>query len=159
MFMEYQDLDRAHKQDPRKEKRITNIIIEHWEASKASHLIAAEKDLDPNVLDAILDNCFLISAGEFIISGKHKYTYIGKHILEAYGNRVTSPKDYHDVDPLSNKRKFKEVIDKKAPVTEEGQFTNKDGHIVKYRQCLVPLGSDGKTVETIFGGMRFKVFK
>jgi hypothetical protein len=156
--MELQDLQREHTKDALKEKRISNIIINHWEKVKGDKLIAAEKDLDPVLLDPLLDNCFMLSASELAEAGKYKYIYIGKNILDAYGSRVTSPKDYHDVDPLSNKKKFKELMEKKVPIMEEGQFINKDGDVVKYRQCLVPLGSDGVTIETILGGMRFKVF-
>ena len=46
----------------------------------------------------------------------------------------------------------------KKPVIDEGEFINRDGHVVKYRQCLIPLAKDSYTVDSIFGGMRFKVF-
>ena len=157
-IMEYADLQRNHSVGSSHDKRITNIIINHWAEVKGEKAIAAEKDLDSNLLDDVLDNCFLIEATELVLSGKHKYIYIGKNILDAYGSRATSPKDYHDVDPLSNKIKFQEVINLKKPVMEDGQFINQDGNVVKYRQCLVPLGKDGINVDSIFGGMRFKIF-
>lgn len=157
--MDREDLHREHKVDEGAANRITVRIIEHWESVRRNNKIPAEHDLDPNVLETLLDNCFLVKATELMNSGQHNYVYIGKNILDAYGSNVTYPKDYHDIDPLAHKDKFEEVIRTKAPVLDEGEFINKDGHLVKYRQCLVPLGKDGNTVESIFGGMRFKVFK
>jgi hypothetical protein len=156
--MENKDLHREHKGGPGNSNRITSIIIEHWEKVRGDKHIPSEQDLDPNVLEELLNNCFLLKATELAGAGKHNYVYIGKNILDAYGSNITAPKDYHDIDPLSHKDKFEEVLRTRKPVMDEGEFVNQNGHIVKYRQCLVPLGKDGRTIESIFGGMRFKVF-
>lgn len=156
--MDNQDLHRKHKVDAGAANRITKIIIDHWNVVRGRKALPSEQDLDPNVLESLLDNCFLIKTAELTTAGKHNYVYIGKNIIDAYGSHVTYPKDSHHIDPLSHKDKFKEVIQTRKPVLEEGEFINQDGHLVKYRQCLVPLGRDGRTVESIFGGMRFKVF-
>jgi len=156
--MDKQDLHREHKTEQGSEKRITNVIFKHWDEARGTRAMPSEKDLDPDVLEPILDNCFLIKTTELKISGKHTYVYIGKNILDAYGSHETNPKDYHDVDPLSHKNKFEKVLESLKPVIEEGEFVNNDGYLVKYRQCLIPLGSDNNTVDSIFGGMRFRIF-
>ena len=60
----------------------------------------------------------------------------------------------------------KEAVTDKVEVTEEtsetldkeeGEFDNTLLGTVKYRQCILPLGENGK-VEAILGGMHFKVF-
>ena len=157
--MEYQDLYREHKGSSTAENRITNILLRHWNDVRSNKLLPSEKDLDANILEEILDNCFLINITEFARLGTYKYIYIGNNILHAYASNTTVPHDYHDVNPLFNKNKFEEAISSKKPVIDEGDFTNKDGHLVKYRQCFLPLGKDGKTTESIFGGMRFKILK
>lgn len=156
--MEYCDLYREHVGVMGADRRITNVITKHWEDVRGNKLMPSEIDLDPEVLDGVLDNCFLIRTEELLQAGSHKYVYIGKNILEAYGSDETTPKDYHDVDPLSHKDKFEEVIKTLKPVVQEGEFINKDGKLVKFRQCLIPLAQDGRTIDSIFGGMRFKVF-
>ena len=157
--MDSLDLHKVHKADAGAANRITTIIIKHWEQVRGTKNIPSEKDLDPNVLESLLDNCFLVRATGLTISGQHDYVYIGKNILDAYGSNVTYPKDHHHTDPLAHKDKFHEVMKTCKPIVDEGEFINKDGHLVKYRQCLVPLGKDGRTIDSIFGGMRFKVFK
>lgn len=157
--MDHHDLQREHQTDEGSANRITTIIIDHWEKVRGDNAIPSQQDLDPNTLESLLDNCFLVKATSFAANGRHDYVYIGKNIVDAYGSNVTYPQDNSHIDPLSHKDKFEEVIRTKKPVLDEGEFINKDGHVVKYRQCLVPLGKDGRTIETIFGGMRFKVFK
>ena len=156
--MNFDEITRKKHVNPASAKRITTIIIEHWNLVRGDNFIPSEQDLDADILESLLDNCFLIKATELRSSGHHDYVYIGQNIVSAYGSNVTHPKDSHDIDPLSHKNKFAEVIKTRTPVMDEGEFVNKDGHLVKYRQCLVPLGRDGRTVESIFGGMRFKVF-
>ncbi len=156
--MENQDLHREHKSELASEGRITNIILTHWYDIRKDKVLPSEKDIDPNILEPILDNCFLIKTKELRTLEQHRYIYIGKNILDAYGSRVTSPKDYDDIDPLSHKNKFEEVLKYCKPIIDEGEFINKDGLLVKYRQCIVPLGEDRNNIESIFGGMRFKVF-
>ncbi len=157
--MEDIDLHKQHKSDQGAERRISNIIIRHWSNARGNNMLPTEEALDPNILEPILDNCFLIKAKELRATGQHNYVYIGKNILDAYGSQYTTPKDYHDIDPLSHKDKIEEILRTMKPVTSEGEFVNKEGHVVKYRQCLVPLSKDGYTIESIFGGMRFKVFE
>ena len=156
--MDIKDLHQERQPSQVSENRITNIITTHWNQVRGKNPLASEKDLDINILSGVIDNCFLIRTKELLLNGQHKYTYIGKNILSAYGSDIITPHDYHDVDPLSHKNKFEEVIALGRPITEEGQFINKNGHMVKYRQCLMPLGVDGRTIDSIFGGMRFKIF-
>lgn len=154
--MENQDLYRVHAVRKGAEARITAIIIDHWEQVRGDRRFPSQQDLDPNYLEPYLDSCFLIKVEELMHTGKHNYVYIGKNILEAYGSSATHAQN-EGVDPLSHKDKFEEVLKRRLPVLDEGEFMNQDGRIVRYRQCLVPLGNNG-VVESIFGGMRFKVF-
>ena len=156
--MDTQDLHRVHNTVQGAEKRITNVILYHWKMARGMKNMPSQEDLDPTFLEPVLNNCFLIKATELKVSGKHNYVYIGKNILDAYGSHITAPKDYHDIDPLSHKDKFEEVLEHGKPVIDAGEFINKDGYLVKFRQCLVPLSFDGYTIDSIFGGMRFKTF-
>ena len=52
---------------------------------------------------------------------------------------------------------YSKIIETHTPLLEEGEFVNMHNDVVKYRQCLLPLG-DADVVDAIFGGMRFKVF-
>ena len=117
-----------------------------------------EDDIDPDDLQDLWDYCFLIHVQD-INKADYNYTYLGKAIKEAYQGRIVDDIDENMASPNAHKLviSYSKVIETHAPVVEEGQFLNLHNDVVKYRQCLLPLGENGK-VEAIFGGMRFKVF-
>jgi hypothetical protein len=43
-------------------------------------------------------------------------------------------------------------------VLEEGELVTISGRIVKYRQCMLPVGRQDGVLEAIFGGLSFKFF-
>jgi hypothetical protein len=137
------------------DKRITSIILNHWEAVRGEKQYPAEADLDPAVLEPVLDNCFLIKI-EGLLEGKYQYKFLGKNVMNAYGSDLTRRLNTES-DPLSQKEKILEVLNTKRPVIDEGEFVNTKQNLVKYRQCLMPLSSDGVNIDSIFGGIRFIV--
>ena len=139
---------------PHHDKRITNIILDHWNEIRGLKKFPAEKDLDPALLEQLLDNRFLIKT-EGIFEGKYNYKFLGKNIMNAYGSDITrSMNDEHE-NPLSQRDKIKEMLVHQHPIIDEGEFRNINRDIIKYRQCLVPLSSDGINIDSVFGGMRF----
>lgn len=139
------------------DSRITNILMKHWGNIRGTRVLPAESELDPAILEGILDNCFLIRA-EGIMEGKYHYKYLGKNIMNAYGSDLTKRQGNEKENPLTYKKKIEQVLESKLPIIDEGEFVNIQGHIVKYRLCLVPLGT-GETVESVLGGMRFKIIE
>jgi hypothetical protein len=136
------------------DKRITNLILDHWNAVKGLKKFPSEKDLDPAFLEQLLDNCFLIKT-EGIFDGKYNYKFLGKNIMNAYGSDLTRSMDDTSENPLSQRDKIKELLTHKRPIVDEGEFRNINGNLIKYRQCLVPMSSDGINIDSVFGGMRF----
>ncbi len=137
--------------------RITNILMRHWGNIRGTRVLPAESELDPAILEGILDNCFLIRA-EGIPEGKYHYKYLGKNVMNAYGSDLTKRQGNDKENPLTYKKKIEQVLESKLPVIDEGEFVNVQGHLVKYRLCLVPLGT-GDKVDSILGGMRFKIIE
>lgn len=150
----------AQKPKEQEEKRISNIIIKHWNEVRGDRPFPAEKELDPGVLETVLDNCYLVRARGIMEENTFEYVYIGKNIEAAYGDDSLTVNDhYTSTSPLTHKDKFKEVIETRKPVEDEGKFVNRNGDTVRYRQCMVPLGGDGLLIDTILCGMRYKVEK
>jgi len=139
------------------DQRITSVIMGHWEGIKKGKAMPSEHDLDPTVLEQILDSCYLVGAVG-VQSGKYDYKYIGKNVVSAYESEETQRIDYEKGNPLTQKNKIIECIENKRPISDEGEFVNTKGEIVRYRQCIVPLSNDGVNVDSILGGIRYKIF-
>lgn len=140
-----------------KDKRITSIILSHWEELRGNRLFPSEDQLNADILESVLDNCYVVDAKEIENSEKYKYKYIGQNIIDAYASDLTS--NPNSDDPLSHRNKILTVIETKRPIIEEGKFVNKKGQLVKYRQCLIPLGKQDNMVESVLGGLRFLIDK
>lgn len=139
------------------DQRITNIMFEHWYAIKGDRKFPSEKDLDPVLLEGILPNSYLIKA-DGIIDDKYNYKYIGQNIIEAYGSDIAKELGNEQGSPFAKKDKLKKVLETGKPLIDEGEFVNVNGDTVKYRQCIVPLSDNGFSIDSIFGGMRYKIF-
>lgn len=138
-------------------RRITDIILDHWNDIKGENSFPREADLDTTYLEPFLDNCFLIKA-EGVEDGRYNYKFLGKNVLHAYGSDLTRTIDINGSNPLSQKDKIIELLVNKRPIIDEGVFFNSTDEAIRYRQCLVPLTIDGYNIESIFGGMSMDVF-
>lgn len=140
------------------ERRITLRLIAYWERIRRGRPMPAETDIDPDDLADLWDYCFLVHVRD-LAKQDYNYTYIGSAIVEAYrgGLSVNDKGGMVTINASKLVSNYAAVIGDRRPVVEEGEFANARGQIVKYRQCMLPLGANDK-VDAIFGGMRFKIF-
>lgn len=118
----------------------------------------SEADIDPDYLQDLWDYCFLVHVKD-LDKPDYNYTYLGREIRRAYKGELSEDDEEVIVSPnaASLVPRYKNVIESRAPILDEGEFLNLHNDLVKYRQCLLPIGENGN-VDAIFGGMRFKVF-
>jgi len=140
------------------ERRITLRMLSYWEKLRGQCEMPAEEDIDPEDLGDLWDNCFLIYVCD-LGKSDYNYTYLGKAIAQAYHAGLSEEEMAGLLSPNAAKLAghYARVIESRRPLIDEGEFRNLHNDIVKYRQCLLPLGRRGE-VMAIFGGMRFKVF-
>lgn len=140
------------------ERRINVRLVAYWERIRAGREMPSENDIDPEDLADLWDYCFLIQVRD-LAKDDYNYTYLGAAIVEAYRNGLSQddPGKVVSLNANTLAPNYTRVIDTRRPVMDEGEFLNPHGDTVKFRQCLLPLGH-GNTVESIFGGMRFKIF-
>lgn len=140
------------------ERRLTIRMLSYWEKLRKERAMPRESDIDPDDLADLWDSCFLIHVRD-LDKPDYNYTYLGQDIIDAYKHGLSDDDAVGLCSPNAQQLavSFKEIIDTKTPRVEEGQFTNVRQETVKFRQCLLPLGEDGR-VDAILGGMRFKIF-
>lgn len=144
--------------NPTLERRITVRLVAYWEKLRGDRVMPLENDIDPEDLADLWDYCFLVQVRD-LQKSDYNYTYLGSAIMEAYRGGLSREDPSCLVAVNANKLAFDyaKVIDSRVPIIQEGEFVNAQEELVKYRQCLLPLGT-GEKVDAIFGGMRFKIF-
>jgi hypothetical protein len=140
------------------ERRLTLRLLAYWEKLRKDRSMPPESDINPDDLEGLWDHCFLVHVRDLGKPGYH-YTYLGAAISKAYRGSLDDTDANGLVSPNAAKMQahYRTVIENRKPLLDEGEFHNLSGQLVKYRQCLLPLGEDG-AVAAIFGGMRCKIF-
>lgn len=144
-------------------KRINEQLLAYWEKKRNGRRFPAEPDIDPSEIAAIWDSCFLVQVmSELPESARFKYIYLGQSLVNAYGddlgNKEVCEKLIYPGD-MSLIHHFQDVIRTEQPLTEESEFENINGMLIKFRSCMLPLGKvDDSHVSYIIGGMKWKAF-
>ena len=119
----------------------------------------SETDINPEDISDLWDYCFLVHTKD-LNKADYTFTYLGPAVLDAYrgglsGNDVNGVIAPH-IGRLTEH--YTQIQKTHKPVIDEGEFLNLNNQVVKYRQCLLPLGEKNR-VDAIFGGMRYKIFQ
>ncbi len=140
------------------ERRITLRMLSYWERLRGVRPMPTEEDIDPDDLHDLWDSCFLLHVKD-LDKPDYNYTYLGDDIAKTlHGETKPGTESGYNTEQIKYLiRNYAQVVDSGKPMLEEGEFKNTAQEVVKYRQCLLPLGEGGQ-VRAILGGVRFKVF-
>ncbi len=143
------------------EHRYHSRLQKYWEELRGDKHFPKESDINPDELQDIWDSCFLISIDDVTRRLGYRYSYMGHELMEAYGNGdggtgVSSTLISTDNTPMVHK--FNEAVNGKKPVTDEAEFVNQRHVNIRYRTCILPLGTAEGEVTHLLGCMRWKMY-
>jgi hypothetical protein len=146
-------------QYPYGERRLSLRLLRYWHEIREMRAMPIENDIDPEVLGADWDYCFLLQSRDVANIQDYNFTYLGEKIMKAYFDKSLDAHNQFMVGPNAYRLSthFAKVLDSSSPVLDEGEFTTLHGRKVLYRQVLLPLGTPEKGIEAIFGGMNYKI--
>jgi len=136
-------------------------LREYWDKLRGIRDFPHESEINPDDIADIWDSCFLISIDDVTRRVGYRYSYLGEHLVEAFGDNSDNPEvalRLLSTSIVPNAKKMDEVIEKKQPVIDDGEFVNRYNMKVRYRTCLVPFGYENGQVSHIFGAMRWRMY-
>lgn len=142
------------------ERRISHQLVDYWQSIKGEHILPTEQDIDPEDIQSMWADCFLISLhadarGEGDI--RASYQYLGEHLRLIYIDDEGGGAHLLTLPQEKLEAAYREMVMTKLPIIESvEEFLLEQGGYMKYRQCLVPLGTRDGTIYSLLGGMRFK---
>ncbi len=144
---------------PYGERRLGMRLLRYWHEIRGERPYALENDIDPELLGADWDYCFLLQARDIANVADYNFTYLGQKILTAYFDEGIDAHNPFMVGPNAFRlsQHFARVLETKAPVMDEGAFETLKGRPVLFRQVLLPLGDARHGIDAIFGGMSYKI--
>ena len=123
------------------ERRLNLRLLAYWEKKRGLAAMPKLSDVEPTDLIDFWQFCFIVK-----IDGKGGFEKM--HAGHSMDWKWLEPR----LGPY-----LEQVVTKGAPCLEEGELTSDEGYLVKFRQCLMPLG-DESGIQGILGGVRFRSF-
>ncbi len=140
------------------ERRLTLRLLAYWEKLRAGQLMPSESYFSADDIVDMWDNCFLLHTARFPEPDYH-YSHMGEEITKAWRGGLWEGDANGLVSPKTSELSviYEQMVANPKPIVDEGEFTNLNRRMVRFRRCFLPLGENGK-VSAILGGMHFKVF-
>lgn len=127
------------------ERRLSLRLLAYWEKKRGLRAMPQLPDI--NAAEELHDywqDCFLLRITD-ASSGAYEFIHRGSVIEE----------HWPDLETLQVS--LATLLAKATPLIEEGELAKGQREMLKYRQCLLPLG-DEHGIAAVLGGVRFKIF-
>ncbi|HEY4136427.1 MAG TPA: PAS domain-containing protein [Alphaproteobacteria bacterium] len=139
-----------------RERRLVLRLLDHWRAMAGELDWPRPDSVEPAAMTDMWTFCFMIDDAR----AAPRLSYVGDYHKEMYGSDPTGLA-FADVnsDTLIGRSAsyLKDVLAKNVPVTYGGQFVDIHGNGLLYRSILLPLSTDGKTVNAVLGGANCRI--
>lgn len=138
------------------ERRISHRLVSYWQQIKEDRPLPSPDDIDSEEIADMWEDCFLIGIhshadGETTYS----YDYVGDGLRPVFQEGFGHSAQLVSLPGEKLLAMYHEMAMTNLPIVEHVEEFFMDGHEVRYRQCLLPMGEHGR-ITHIFGGMRFK---
>jgi len=128
-------------------------LYEYWLAKKQGRIAPTRGDIDPGELREMLPNLFLVEA----VGSPHRYRYrlVGTTVVKEFGEEITGRfLDQVDFDHVAGRvlAEYDRVAAECRPVLSRWNYEKSAGRHMIYQRLILPLSSDGKTVDMFLCG-------
>ncbi len=142
-------------------QRLTDILFEYWNEARGERLFPSRDKIDEFDLQqkGVWDDMFIVEVFPLVQSNGYRFVHTGKNL----GTEFTKDNSGKYIKNIitgfmdSSTKKYNTVAEQKRPLQEEDEYKSPEtGVTIKYRQILLPFGSDDDApIDVIIGGMRF----
>jgi len=131
-------------------------LYRYWCDKKGDRQAPSRGDIDPAEIAPLLPYVGLVDVQHAPL--RFRYRLVGTKVDAGYGRELTG-RFLDEVDLNGHER---EIVDEYVRVARSGQplcttweYTRGDGRHMRYERLALPLSSNGKTVDMLFGGVVF----
>jgi hypothetical protein len=139
---------------PRVKAAKLRALEEYWRSKMHGDALPARRDLDPWEMRAVLPQVFMVTVTRNPM--RFWFRLFGTGAAEEYGADVTGQYlDEIDLDQVQSGiiEHYKTATLEGRPVYSRCHYVKNDGKSLHYERVLLPLSSDGETVDMLLGGI------
>lgn len=133
-------------------------LAAYWQAKKGGRLAPARADIDPVDIPALMPHMMLVDIEP--TTRRFRFRLIGTAITNGLGRDLTGR--YLDELLLNETQRalfaeYRRVADTGQPACATWEYTREDGRHVRFERVVLPLSSDGTTINMMLSGIAFDV--
>ena len=132
-------------------------LLAYWQNKKGARIAPSRDDIDPAEITPLLPYVGLADVERDPL--RFRYRLVGTKVTTGYGLELTGQfLDEVDLDKHQHEiiAEYKRVVERCEPSCTSWEYTRGDGRHIRYERLALPLSSDGKTVDMLFGGAVFE---
>ena len=138
--------DRAAISDP-----LLRRLYDDWDSKRAGRSAPSRVDIHPEELTFILPYLYLID----VVCSRFHFRLAGTGIVLEFGGEITGK--FADEIDLDGQQaaiigEYERVVRTVKPVSSRWDYVKHDGRHLSYEHVILPLSTDGKTVDRLLGG-------
>ena len=131
-------------------------LLAYWLSKKGDRIAPSRSDIDPAEITQLLPYVALVDVLHDPL--RFRFRLAGTEIAMSYGLDLTGRYlDEIDLDGHQHEilLEYEKVTEQGVAVCKTWEYTRQDGRHIRYERLALPLSSDGKTVDMLFGGVIF----
>ena len=128
-------------------------LYAYWAGKKGARLAPRRSDIDPAEMKNFLRYVFLLDIVDIPL--RFRFRLAGTEIVSRYGEEVTGRfLDEIDLDDVGSEilNEYETAVREARPVRGHWQYTKRDGQYLKYERIILPLSSDGHSIDMLLCG-------
>ena len=140
------------------EQRLTFRLLSYWNRIRGDKPLPALADVNIQEIQEMWYFTFTISLGN--MPEDHSFHYFGSKLADMFGNDYSGEMLESALKDLMIENTigfYEKVVAARAPVSESSSFYL-EGKEARYRSLIVPLSSDGQTIDYLLGTTNYKIF-
>jgi hypothetical protein len=128
-------------------------LFDYWSEKKGTRLAPTRADIDPGEIRALLPNVLLVERiGD---PTRYRDRLVGTDVVKVFGEEITGKfLDEVDFDDVTSRvvSEYDRVATECRPIASKWSYKKLSGRYVEYERLILPLSSDGQTVDMFLCG-------
>lgn len=126
-------------------------IHAYWSEKRGTRIAPTRADMRPEEIHDLLPYVYILD----VMGSPQRFQFrlAGTHIVAEYGGEITGKfLDEIDLDDVSSPihAEYEKAVIEQTPVASSWHFIKNDGRELSYEHLILPLSTDGKTVNMLF---------
>lgn len=140
------------------EKRMTFRLLSYWQRARGEKEMPSLAEVNISEIEEVWHYTFTLALG--VDEADHHFQYFGPELASTFGRDYTGmtlEESLSDIMINNTIGYYDEVLETRRPTSQSSEFFM-NGQEIRYRSIILPLSSNGETIDYMFGTTNYRIF-